>query len=206
MFLTLLCEYILRHDHPALSLFSQKYDFQLAWLTAHIHDFTFTYSNCHWGQSPWTSGPISTLTNSMTHWLETLFCPLWSVDHFNVRQPHSWEPSIPAHCSWSTTRRNHSLETCPECWSCAQCQEWRYMAMSDRYLQVSPVWFHCYDGSLWESKLVYCSRDQWDIYKLDPAYTCYINLEPALTTVRWIPLPESMVSFSMGSPNHSSLT
>ncbi|OBZ68221.1 hypothetical protein A0H81_11698 [Grifola frondosa] len=32
-------------------------------------------------------------------------------------------------------------------------------------------------------QLVHCSQEQWDIYKLDPAYDCYVPLPPKLTTI-----------------------
>jgi len=32
-------------------------------------------------------------------------------------------------------------------------------------------------------KLYNCSQEQWDIYKLDPQYDCYVKFPPALTTI-----------------------
>jgi hypothetical protein len=32
-------------------------------------------------------------------------------------------------------------------------------------------------------RLVYCSQDQWDIYKLDPYYDCVVKKYPGITTI-----------------------
>lgn len=33
------------------------------------------------------------------------------------------------------------------------------------------------------SRYVNCSQDQWDIYKLDPRYDCFVKYPPALTVI-----------------------
>ena len=38
------------------------------------------------------------------------------------------------------------------------------------------LWWH-------RSRYVYCSQDQWDIYKLDPRYDCFVKYSPALTEI-----------------------
>ena len=42
----------------------------------------------------------------------------------------------------------------------------------------------------------FCSQDQWDIYKLDPLYDCYVKFPPALTVV----VHKGSVPFSAPSP------
>ncbi|TFK75437.1 hypothetical protein BDN72DRAFT_757762 [Pluteus cervinus] len=37
-------------------------------------------------------------------------------------------------------------------------------------------------------EIMSCSQEQWDIYKLDPLYKCYVRAPPALTTITRIPI------------------
>lgn len=40
-----------------------------------------------------------------------------------------------------------------------------------------------YPSDCWNSELIECSQDQWDIYKLDPVYDCYVRKVPETTVI-----------------------
>ncbi|KAF9460687.1 hypothetical protein BDZ94DRAFT_1197302 [Collybia nuda] len=43
-------------------------------------------------------------------------------------------------------------------------------------------------------ELVECSQEQWDIYKLDPHYDCYVKSYPSLTTISRLGAKDSLLS------------
>ncbi|TBU33779.1 hypothetical protein BD311DRAFT_735987 [Dichomitus squalens] len=92
--------------------------------------------------------------------------------------PRSRKPRVP---DFETPPKRIVIETPPL--GSAGGSRWRFVPRARRAHGVE-------NEGVWPRKVILCdepvvlSEDQWDIYKLDPAYDCYIPAPPALTMIR----------------------